>query len=194
MKIGNQRSEIINFKFRSPKSAGPIHLRPCGFTYVALLAAIVIIGISLGAAAKYWSNVALREKEEELLFRGDQYRKAVERYYLAVPGRRELPQSIDDLLRDNRTAIGKRHLRRKFKDPITAEDFVEITDTASKRIRGVRSSSEKEPLKKSNFPEQYKDFEGKERYNEWQFVFLPQGGHSLPPPPPPPGMHIPPMQ
>src|SRR5574341_712030 len=88
-----------------------------GFSYIALLAAIVIIGISLGAAGKYWSNVLLRDKEEELLFRGDQYRQAIERYYLAIPGKPEYPNSIDDLLTDNRTAAGKRHLRQKYKDP-----------------------------------------------------------------------------
>ena len=34
--------------------------RSRGFTYIALLAAIVIIGISLGAAGKDWSNVMQR--------------------------------------------------------------------------------------------------------------------------------------
>jgi len=55
-----------------------------GFTYTALLVAIIIIGISLGAAGKYWPNVMMREKEEELLFRGGQYRLAIERYFLAT--------------------------------------------------------------------------------------------------------------
>ena len=69
--------------FRTPKSA----IRNVrGFAYIALLVAIIIIGISLGAAGKYWSNVMLRDKEEELLYRGDQYRRAIERYVSAVPG------------------------------------------------------------------------------------------------------------
>ena len=71
-----------------------------GFAYLALLVAISIIGISLGAAGKYWQNVAVREKEEELLFRGDQYRKAIERYYYALPGRRQYPATIDNLIKD----------------------------------------------------------------------------------------------
>jgi type II secretory pathway pseudopilin PulG len=87
-----------------------------GFTYLALLAAI-IIGISMGAAGMYWQNVVQREKEEELLFRGDQYRLAIERYYSAVPGRVQYPASIDDLLKDVRIPTGKRYLRRKYKDP-----------------------------------------------------------------------------
>jgi type II secretory pathway pseudopilin PulG len=143
-----------------------------GFTYIALLAAIVIIGISLGAAGKYWQNVMMREKEEELLFRGEQYRLAIERYYLAFPGRYQYPQNIDDLLTDSRSATGKRHLRQKFKDPITNDDFEVIRDqTKGNRITGVYSSSDKEPLKKTVFPELYTLFENKKAYKEWKFVY-----------------------
>ncbi len=151
-----------------------------GFTYLALLAAIVIIGISLGAAGKYWSNVVLRDKEEELLFRGEQYRVAIERYYFALPGRQELPPSIDELLKDSRTAVGKRHLRRKYKDPITGEDFVLIREKLrGNRIIGVHSASEKTPLKQGNFPDRYQQFAGKGRYSEWWFAFTITGQSNL---------------
>jgi type II secretory pathway pseudopilin PulG len=124
-----------------------------GFAYIALLVAIIIIGISLGAAGKYWSNVMLREKEEELLFRGEQYRKAIDSYASVRPGvKKDFPSSIDDLLKDSRSAAGKRHLRQKYKDPITGEDFEEIKHPATKRIIGVRSTSDKESLKQANFP------------------------------------------
>lgn len=160
-----------------PRPLSPVpRLSPSGFTYIALLAAIVIIGISLGAVTRYWSNISLREKEAELLFRGDQYRKAIESYMRAVPGRVEFPQSIDDLLRDNRTAVMKRHLRQKFKDPVSGEDFVEIRDQVTRRINGVYSPSNKEPLKQANFPDVYRDFEGKKKYSEWKFVATPRPG------------------
>jgi type II secretory pathway pseudopilin PulG len=167
---------------RNPKSA----IRNVrGFAYIALLVAIIIIGISLGAAGKYWGNVMRRDKEEELLYRGDQYRRAIERYVAAVPGSQVYPQSIDDLLKDDRTATGKRHLRQKYRDPISGEDFVEIRNTLTKRIIGVHSPSEKEPLKKAGFPDVYNAtqgvaqpgfpdgyniFTGKLKYSEWLFV------------------------
>ncbi|MEK6744145.1 MAG: type II secretion system protein [Nitrospirota bacterium] len=158
--------------------------RSRGFTYVALLTAIVIIGISLGAAGKYWQNVMMREREEELLFRGGQYRLAIERYYIAIPGRLQYPQDLDVLLKDSRTASGKRHLRQKYKDPITNEDFEVIRDlTKGNRITGVYSRSDKEPLRTAGFEDPYKEFEGKKKYNEWKFVFtLPTG---------PPGTAVP---
>ncbi|NTW60554.1 MAG: type II secretion system protein [Nitrospirae bacterium] len=143
-----------------------------GFTYVALLAAIVILGISMGAAGKYWSFVMQREKEEELLFRGEQYRLAIERYYRALPGRNAYPPSIEELVKDSRTPTGKRHLRQAYKDPITGEDFEVVRDqTKLNRITGVYSKGDKEPLRKTGFPEQYPDFENKKAYNEWKFVY-----------------------
>jgi type II secretory pathway pseudopilin PulG len=169
------------FILRTPDS---LLRTPRGFSYVALLVAIVIIGISLGAAGKYWQNVMLREKEEELLFRGNQYRQAIERYFTAVPGRAQYPQNIDDLLKDDRTPAGKRHLRQKYKDPMTGEDFEIITaQTASALVRaaapqsaavpgiiGVHSKSEKEPLKKDNFPPANENLAGKSKYSEWLFI------------------------
>jgi type II secretory pathway pseudopilin PulG len=159
-----------------------------GFAYIALLAALVIIGISLGAAGKYWQSVVLRDKEEELLFRGDQYRLAIERYYTAIPTIRQYPPSIDDLLSDPRTPAGKRHLRQKYKDPFTGEDFIEIRDPLTKRIIGVHSSSDKTPLKQANFPDQFQDFAGKSKYSDWQFISAVKAGQPtipgtpLPPP------------
>ncbi len=145
-----------------------------GFSYVALLVAIVIIGISLGAAGKYWQNVMLREKEAEMFFRGDQYRQAIERYAadskIKPPQQPQYPQSIDDLLTDNRTPTGKRHLRQKYKDPMTGEDFAEIRDPRTKAIVGVYSTSEKEPLKKDHFPASYPDLAGKSKYRDWLFI------------------------
>lgn len=143
-----------------------------GFTYTALLAGIVIMGIVLGSAGKYWSAMVLRDKEAELLFRGDQYRQAIQRYH-SLGGRNQYPPSIDELLKDSRTVEGKRHLRRKFKDPITGEDFVEIRDTLSRRIIGVHSSSDKEPLKQGDFPEPYREFNDVKKYSEWKFQLLP---------------------
>lgn len=152
-----------------------------GFTYIALLAAIVIIGITLSSAGKYWQNISVREKEQELLFRGDQYRVALERY-ASLPGRPgQLPESIDDLLKDNRTVEGKRYLRQKFKDPITGEDFAELRDPLSRRIVGVHSTSDREPMQQSNFPLEYAEFEGKKKYSEWIFQFKPAQANPLVP-------------
>jgi type II secretory pathway pseudopilin PulG len=173
--VRSAKCEVNSFQIRirnaAPKLRTPHSLLRTsrGFAYVALIVAIVIIGLSLGAAGKYWSYEILRDKEEELLFRGDQYRIAIERYYFALPGRPQYPASVENLLNDARTPAGKRHLRQQFKDPITDEDFVLIQDQLDKRIRGVHSASNKTPLKLGNFPEVYKEVAGKDKYSDWEF-------------------------
>lgn len=172
MEISNWKLKIENLTVGSPHSALRTPHSSRGFTYIALLAAIVIIGISLGAAGKYWQNVMMREKEEELLFRGEQYRMAIERYYSAFPGRFQFPQNIEELLKDDRFPRAKRHLRQQYKDPITGEDFEVIRDMSKgNRITGVYSKSDKEPIRKAGFLEQFQSFDGKSAYREWKFVF-----------------------
>ena len=176
MNISTGKSKPGRLTAGSPNTACRASRSNRGFTYIALLAAIVIIGISLGAAGKYWQNVMMREKEEELLFRGEQYRLAIERYYMAFPGRFQYPQNIDDLLKDGRSAAGKRHLRQKYKDPITGEDFEVFRDlTKGNRITGVYSKSDKEPLRTTGFDDPYRDFENKKKYSEWKFILTQPG-------------------
>src|SRR5688572_31863220 len=47
---------------------------------VALLVALSVMGIMMGAALPAWHNLALREKETELVFRGEQYARAIGLY------------------------------------------------------------------------------------------------------------------
>lgn len=195
--VQTSKNPVSDFSLRTPNSE--LRTQNSGFTYIALLAAIVILGILMGAAGKYWQTVMLREKEEELLFRGEQYRLAIARYYNAKPGVHAYPPNLEALLSDGRFPQARRHLRRQYKDPITGEDFeiimaqslTAVSVPAQTRplagVIGVCSRSEKEPLKQVGFPEQYKDFEGKKKYNEWKFIFtLQQAGH--PSAPPAPGM------
>lgn len=44
------------------------------------------------------------------------------------------------------------------------------------RLKGVHSASDAEPLKKSNFPPEFAQFEGKLRYSDWRFEFDPSRG------------------
>ncbi len=80
----------------------------------ALLVAIAIMMLFLGVAMPVWNQQARREREEELLFRLKQYAHAIALYQRRVPGGH--PPSLDVL-------VEQRYLRRKYKDPITGEDF-----------------------------------------------------------------------
>lgn len=146
-----------------------------GFTYIFVLTLMFFIGISLASAGKVWKTAMQREKEEELLFRGDQIVKALGSYYYSSHGGVNfLPRKTEDLLKDNRFLGIKRHLRKLYKDPMTEDGEWDIIRDEAGRIKGVRSKSEKEPLKKKNFPLEYKHFENKNSYKEWEFVFIPK--------------------
>jgi hypothetical protein len=56
-----------------------------------------------------------REKEQVLIDRGEQYRRAVQLFYLA---NKKFPNTLDELEKFQ----DKRYLRRRYKDPITGKD------------------------------------------------------------------------
>ena len=85
----------------------------------ALLAALSVMAIMMTIAMPVWKQAAQREKEEELVFRGTQYVHAIGLFQRKMgPG--VLPPSIDIL-------VQQRFLRKKFKDPITNDEFQPLT-------------------------------------------------------------------
>ncbi len=52
-----------------------------GFTYLGLLAVVVLIGLLLAAAGEVASTAARREREAQLLWVGHEYRAAIGRYW-----------------------------------------------------------------------------------------------------------------
>jgi type II secretory pathway pseudopilin PulG len=143
-----------------------------GATLMVVLVMVAVMGLVAGLTGTTWTTIMQRAKEEELLFRGDQYRRAIESYYQArhgaAPG--ALPTKLEDLLKDPRALQSVRHLRRLYADPMTGDDWLLIKD-AGGRIRGVKSASNLEPFKKDGFPEGYEKFRGAERYSDWEFVY-----------------------
>lgn len=193
-----------------------------GFTYLAVLILIIIMGIMLGAVGQQWSAYMKREREDELLFRGKQIVDAIYMWYTpkqgmhAPTGLRELK----DLLKDPRSLSTIRYLRRLYTDPITGEEWKVITGpvkgTAIVGIIGVASKSDAQPLRQKNIADlfalhkdppasvggkgnyvqdmtnMFKTFEGKKKYSEWQFVYGQAPISSGPPGTVPTGSGVPP--
>lgn len=147
-----------------------------GFTYIAALVMVVVTGIMLGAIGQSVSAIMQREREKELIFRGLQYRDALERWSKKNPGGVGLQvntlKDLEDKLVNGGSGLKREpFLRKIYTDPITGNDFVLIRDATTKVVQGVKSSSNKEPFKADNFPEVIKDFKGKKKYSEWEFVY-----------------------
>lgn len=156
--------------------------RQCaGFTYIGLLLAVALVGTLVAAAASHWHLEVQREKEQELLFVGNEFRQAIVSYAAATkPKARPYPMSLDDLLLDERTVEKRRHLRRIYADPMTGRAEWGLVRMANGQIIGIHSLSDGQPIKQAGFRRRDEGLMGRAKYSEWQF--LASGGPaSLPP-------------
>ncbi|HEY2152414.1 MAG TPA: hypothetical protein VGH34_16515 [Vicinamibacterales bacterium] len=106
MKLAGQAS-------RSNRTRNPEH----GYAMAALLVAMSVMAIMMTAVMPVWRHQAQREKEDELVFRGLQYVHAIGLFQRKFAN--AYPPTIDVL-------VEQRFLRKKFKDPITNDDFALI--------------------------------------------------------------------
>lgn len=224
--------------------------RESGFVYLWALFGVTLAGIVMAGVGQVWQVKAQREKEAELLYVGEQFRKAIMSYYNT--GTKQFPETLEELLEDKRTPAIKRHLRKIYMDPITntaewgtieepppggntvsgnspaasqnstpgnnavpggsqasgsnqpsgnslapntgqtsgnatpnqasssatPNSSPGIGSNLTKRITGVYSLSEKKPIKKDKFPEQYAKFSEALTYRDWKFTYKPGEGGS----------------
>lgn len=154
-----------------------------------LLVGLSVMAILMTVAMPVWSQMARREKEAELVFRGEQYARAIGLFQRrAGPG--VSPPNLGVL-------VEQRFLRKMYKDPITGDDFLPILQSqnvqstpqpglpagrgrggqpappagrgaappAAGGVVGVMSKSKDRSIRLYN---------GRNFYNEWQFVYVQQ--------------------
>jgi len=141
-----------------------------GFIMVAMLVAIAVAAVWMSAALPSWRQQAIREKEAELVFRGEQYARAI---FLYRQRNNAGPQTIDQL-------VDGRFLRKKYLDPITGKDFVplgtagaapagrqagpgQFAPAGTGGIIGVRSTSNEQSIKIYN---------NQSVYSQWAFDWI----------------------
>jgi len=165
-----------------------------GYAMAALLVAMSVMAVLMGALLPVWTHLAIREKEEELIFRGNQYARAIglfQRKFATAA-----PTTIDVL-------VEQRFLRKKYKDPITNDDFQPIYANQAMQPmgapggpgqqgqQGAGAGSQPRPLIQPGFgatgataaggvigvtsksrDASIKIYNGRQRYNEWAFVHV----------------------
>jgi type II secretory pathway pseudopilin PulG len=142
-----------------------------GFTYLGLLVAVVILGLMLTVVNRVWSTTEQREREKQLLFVGHAYRMAIASFFAS--GHR-FPSTLDELLKDERFPIPKRHLRRLYPDPMTGRaDWTLVLTPDGQGIMGIASSSSAAPIKRRNFDSADVAFNDVDCYCFWQFIYYP---------------------
>lgn len=79
----------------------------------ALLVGLAVMAVMMSVAMPVWRQQARRQKEDELIWRGNQYVRGIRLYQMKFGS---LPPSIDVM-------VDNHFLRKKYKDPITNDDF-----------------------------------------------------------------------
>ncbi len=140
---GEQQGNLVN--------RGPARhlLNHRGVTYLMVMAAVVLMGVASTVVAKQWAITVKRDKEAELLFRGNRIKNAIQHYaadYEVMKATRahRFPVTLDQLIERP-----KRYLQEVYKDPITGKEFELIK--VGPEIRGVRSRSKGKPLNQVEF-------------------------------------------
>lgn len=152
--------------------------RESGFTYLAVLVLVVVMGVALSGTGQYWSTTMKRERETELLFRGDRIRRAIEAYHRFGGW----PRDLEELVEDRRVPVVRRFLRKIYRDPMVEDGNWVLIQGQGGGIRGVHSAGDGVPLKTGNFPPGYESFESAETYADWRFVAGQDAAPAEPPP------------
>jgi type II secretory pathway pseudopilin PulG len=85
-----------------------------GYAMAALLVGLSVMAVMMSAALPVWSHMMKREKEEELIWRGEQYKRAIMLFQRKFAN--TFPPTLDVL-------VDQKFLRKKYKDPIVNGDF-----------------------------------------------------------------------
>ena len=147
-----------------------------GYAMAGLLVATAVMGIFVSVAMPVWTQIVLRDREAELVFRGEQYARSVELYQRTFAG--AFPPDLETLLEG-------RFLRKAYGDPMLKDQefrlifegdldedgiLIENNDrggqnasqeSLSTGLIGVVSRSEKASVRL---------YKGESEYNKWFFV------------------------
>jgi type II secretory pathway pseudopilin PulG len=135
---------------------------------------VAVIGILLAVAGPVWRTEMQRDKEAELLWVGDEYARAIARYYAASPPPMlQYPEKLGQLLLDVRQPNTVRHLRRLYRDPLTGSSEWGLIKDGGGRVTGVYSLGKGMPLKQGGFEKAKAKFNDAKSYADWTFVAAP---------------------
>jgi type II secretory pathway pseudopilin PulG len=118
-RVANDNS-YVQLRGQGAWTSGPAGER--GYAMAALLVGLSVMAVLMGVALPVWNKQAQREREEEYLFRAHEYARGILKFQRrAGPG--TLPPTLDVL-------VEQRFVRRKYKDPLTGQDFQPVYQTA----------------------------------------------------------------
>ena len=91
-----------------------VHQR--GYALVMVIFFLALVAITVSVAAPSLLQQGRREKEQEMIWRGNQYIRGIKLFYLK---NHRIPASLEELLKPQ---LGVRYMRKAYKDPMNAAD------------------------------------------------------------------------
>jgi len=158
---------------RSHQAPVPVNAAQHGYVLLWMLFLVASLGVGMASLGTLWHTAAQRDKEQQLLFVGNEYRRAIESFQnIALPAGQQarLPKTLDELLLDPRFPHTVRHLRRLYPDPMTGTAEWGLLKDGQNGIGGVFSLSEAKPMKTAGFAAHNADFAGQASYRGWMFM------------------------
>jgi hypothetical protein len=146
-----------------------------GLAYLAILFLVAALSISMAVVTQNEDTLLKREKEQDWLFMGKQYQRAIASYYNQSPdGIKTLPNKIEDLLLDKRFIISVRHLRKAYYNPIDPQESWILIRNQQNQIIGVYNPSLLQIISTKIIAE-YQENTGDKitNYSDVKFVFQP---------------------
>jgi type II secretory pathway pseudopilin PulG len=97
----------------------------------ALLVGVAVMGVLLSVAMPAWKTLVQRDREEELVFRGEQYARGVGLFQRKFAG--AFPPSVELM-------VQQKFLRKAYKDPITGDEFQVLYQNTAMAVPGQATS------------------------------------------------------
>jgi type II secretory pathway pseudopilin PulG len=157
-----------------------------GYAMAAFIVGLAVMAVMMTVAMPVWKQMAQREKEEELVFRGEQIAHSIGMFQRRTAN--AYPPSIDVL-------VQQKFLRKKYKDPIANDDFVPIpqgrgvqagtgTQQTGQQGRGQQPGAATPGaapalaagiigVTSKSTDASIRLYKGRSHYNEWAFIYTP---------------------
>ena len=139
-----------------------------GSVFMGMLVTVAVVAVMLMEVGTLWSSVLQRERELELLARGNEIRRAIGLYYREG---NTFPKTLEDLVLDRRQPTTQRYLRKAYDDPLTGTADWGVVEGPGETLMGVFSKAKGTPFKQGNFSAINQGFTGQGSYQGWVFLY-----------------------
>jgi type II secretory pathway pseudopilin PulG len=152
------------------RASSSLRRREAGFSYLMVMMAITVMGLSMTMAARQWKTMVQRELEADLLAKGIEIQTALALYSAHVKAGRVMPGEVYPQTLAELTRSPKPFLRKVYLDPVGRGEW-QLLRAPTGGIMGVRSASRDRPIKQGDFPLAVRHFQGKLTHFDWVFQY-----------------------